>query len=846
MGKLIKSFIRVSLLLLPVSLVLNMSSCIKEEPVPELVDDGSIIFLCEDSKPATKTTLKGLQTEWVEGSDQVGLFSPQASVAIGGSPGVVNEPLTALSSGVRSQFSGSVYWNTGDHDFYSYYPYVAGTPPYTAVPVSLPAGQTQSSGNDSSHIGSLDFLVARPYTAKYPGSDGTPASVSLRYNHLFSIIEFQIIRSSGLGVISKVKLSGKVPLAFDGGFIDLSQATPQDGTNYVINSISSPSNSVTVSLTTAITPTNNYSTTPKVYMVILPGVHSGELSVGFEVGGVFYEISKLNAAFERGKKYIIQVDAANATLALIKGSDLKPVTINGITWAPVNAGYSDATKYGLYYQWHRKYGQGANTTETPSLEIGQGPVQVTIGNLYENRNTFFKNGSPPYDWCVPQQEFWNMADRYNPCPEGWRVPTESELSDLITSGDGSTWVNAGTLGVDGLPGRWFGEDHSNPDLRANNGMFLPASGTLSYATGSIDSRGGFGQYASSRNTGNPRVLLFSQSTNPYLTTQPGARGLSVRCVKNSTQLLPIIFTEDPFEVIHNSVKVSAIIEDEGSTPITEKGIVYAITVKPTTSKSKVIAGSGPDNFTVTLTGLVSNTIYYLRSYAINSNGISYGTELQIRTTPDWGGLQAVTIDKVTWAPVNAGYDQNHFHGLLYQWGRKYGQGYNSDETPSLGFITSPGTNSEVANPSNKDKFYKIDTTPFDSFKDQGSSWSQNSSYNPCPDGWIVPTIEDFNKLIGSGSTWVSSGINGLPGRWFGEDHATVREKSVFLPFSGYRNVSDGNPLLRNSFGYYWTTTTRTTYGAYVSDYFALSKTTLGVVTNQFRGMGYSVRCIQKK
>lgn len=269
-----------------------LMSCIKEEPVPELVDDGSIIFLCEDSKPATKTTLKGLQTEWVEESDQVGLFSPQASVAIGGSPGVVNEPLTALSSGVRSQFSGSVYWNTGDHEFYSYYPYVAGTPPYTAVPVSLPAEQNQASDNDCSHIGSLDFLVARPYTAKYPGSDGTPASVSLRYNHLFSIIEFQIIRSSGSGAISKVKLSGKVPLAFDGGFIDLSQATPQDGTNYIIDNISSPSNSVTVSLTSPVNPTNNYSTTPRVYMVILPGVHTGDVKIGVESDGFLRRLSK--------------------------------------------------------------------------------------------------------------------------------------------------------------------------------------------------------------------------------------------------------------------------------------------------------------------------------------------------------------------------------------------------------------------------------------------------------------------------------------------------------------------------------------------------------------------------
>lgn len=387
-------------------------SCIKDEPIPELVDDGTVMFVGEDYQPATKTTLNGLQTEWVANTDKVGLFSPQASKEIGGAPGVVNEPLTALSSGARSQFSGSVYWNTGEHTFYSYYPYATGTPPHTAVPVSLPADQTQSAGDNMNHLSSLDFLVAKPYTAKYPGSSGTPATVSLRYNHLFSIIEFQIKRTSSTWSIKKIRVKGTVPMAFESGTINLSQSAPGTSVPYVIDGMTNTSNSVTLTLTTAFNTTTSYTNTAKAYMVVLPGVHNGDVKIGFEVGGVFYEISRPNITFERGKKYVIQVDADNAQIPVIKGSDLEPVTIDGVTWAPVNLGYSSELPHGLVYQWHRISGYGMNApakllnTTLSDLDI------ETSTTTY--KDDFISTSSSSTDWSPVAQFEWNRSEKYNP------------------------------------------------------------------------------------------------------------------------------------------------------------------------------------------------------------------------------------------------------------------------------------------------------------------------------------------------------------------------------------------------------------------------------------------------
>lgn len=844
MGKLIKSFIRVSLLLLTISLVINISSCIKEEPVPELVDDGSIIFLCEDSKPATKTTLNGLQTEWVEGSDKVGLFSPQASVTIGGDPGVVNEPLTALSSGTRSQFSGSVYWNTGDHEFYSYYPYLAGTHPYTAVPVSLSAEQNQASDNDCSHIGSLDFLVARPYTAKYPGSDGTPASVSLRYNHLFSIIEFQIIRSSGSGSISKVKLSGKVPLAFDGGFIDLSQATPQDGTNYIIDNISSPSNSVTVSLTSPVNPTNNYSTTPRVYMVILPGVHTGDVKIGVESDGVFKEVIKTNVTFIRGKKYIVKVDAAKAEIPVIDGMDLEPVEVNGVIWAPVNAGYREDLRMGEYFQWFRKYGFGQQpTTMLASSTLWDVDLDQET-SLDKYRNIFFTWRGSGYEWMPIYQIEWNRTEKFNPCPAGWRLPTKTEVDNLISFGSTNIIAeNAG--GVDGLKGRWVGPEHDKPDRRTSSAVFFPYTGTLLANNGKWPSTFTNGNYwlayfGESSSSVNGQVLTVNetQSSDPKIQLMNKAHGVSVRCVKKTTSADALLYTIKPVDVQEGLVKTGGYIEEEGSVPVTERGVFYGNSIFPATTKV-VASTAGDGSFTADITGLEETKTYYVRAYAKNSGGtVYYGDQYKfIKKSPANYNGKEVTINGVTWAPYNAGYSDVYPYGLLYQWHRKYGQTYQG-EIPGPTFPTSPVALSSISSFTYKDKFIISSNSPYDCCSVPQSSWSMIRTHNPCPEGWRVPTKTELQSLLDSGSSW-GVGPDGVPGRWFGENHAGTKESCVFLPAAGLRNNSSISDH-RDFYGTYWSTDIDVTNPATL--YFDSSST---MMSKNYRAYGVSVRCVKE-
>lgn len=69
----------------------------------------------------------------------------------------------------------------------------------------------------------------------------------------------------------------------------------------------------------------------------------------------------------------------------------------------------------------------------------------------------------------------------------------------------------------------------------------------------------------------------------------------------------------------------------GNDSITVRGVCWGTTTGPTTSGAATIDGAGPGVFTSNLSGLQPGTTYYVRAYATNSAGASYGNELTFQT-----------------------------------------------------------------------------------------------------------------------------------------------------------------------------------------------------------------------
>jgi uncharacterized protein (TIGR02145 family) len=204
----------------------------------------------------------------------------------------------------------------------------------------------------------------------------------------------------------------------------------------------------------------------------------------------------------------------------------------------------------------------------------------------------------------------------------------------------------------------------------------------------------------------------------------------------------------------------------------------------------------------------------------------------------WGGFTPQTINGVTWAPVNAGYDGTHLHGLIYQWHRKYGQNYN--ESPAPTSVQGP-VSLQVANDVlNKNNFYISNSGDYDCITPQQSAWSMTSDFNPCPAGWRVATAAEFQSLISAGYTYVDFGLNNQRGYWFGGHHNTDHVGSIFIPLSGYRKGTDASPVSRNTAGYYWTMDSDLVNAR------MLQMNTSTVQMNSWsRSNGFSVRCVKE-
>jgi len=73
------------------------------------------------------------------------------------------------------------------------------------------------------------------------------------------------------------------------------------------------------------------------------------------------------------------------------------------------------------------------------------------------------------------------------------------------------------------------------------------------------------------------------------------------------------------------------VSSDGGAAITERGVCWSTTTNPTTANSKATAAGTTGAFTAAMTGLSAGTHYYVRAYAINSVGTSYGANVEFDT-----------------------------------------------------------------------------------------------------------------------------------------------------------------------------------------------------------------------
>lgn len=123
--------------------------------------------------------------------------------------------------------------------------------------------------------------------------------------------------------------------------------------------------------------------------------------------------------------------------------------------------------------------------------------------------------------------------------------------------------------------------------------------------------------------------------------------------------LPTVATKTVTNVTGNSAKSGGEITDDGGYYVTARGVCWATHRNPTIFDNYTTDGMGTGNYTSTMTDLEENTVYYVRAFAINEKGTSYGTEYSFETTTGGGGS---TTQHVSTEPSNRNVILEEFTG----------------------------------------------------------------------------------------------------------------------------------------------------------------------------------------
>ena len=221
------------------------------------------------------------------------------------------------------------------------------------------------------------------------------------------------------------------------------------------------------------------------------------------------------------------------------------------------------------------------------------------------------------------------------------------------------------------------------------------------------------------------------------------------------------------------------------------------------------------------------------------NGVNLGNSIAIRG--DWNGDGTETI--LYWAPINCGYeevgevntDSDHRLGKLYQWGAEDANLYEG-KARSLYYDSSTPS-----------PWYDENT-----IKGPASDkW--NSNQGPCPEGWRLPTSQEFEVLCAGRNGdygWVSAGtyagqINAYSGaEFFGANANKTAGQGVFFPALGHRQKDNAYKEGRGSFVDYWSSTLNvelSQYAYYISCYDQRIKPQ----AFYYRAMALPVRCVSE-
>ncbi len=300
--------------------------------------------------------------------------------------------------------------------------------------------------------------------------------------------------------------------------------------------------------------------------------------------------------------------------------------------------------------------------------------------------------------------------------------------------------------------------------------------------------------------------------------------------ENSTGI-PILTTTVITEITQTTAKSGGNITSDGDKTVTARGVCWSTGQTPTISDNKTTDGTGAGNFTSSISGLSANTIYYVRAYATNSNGTSYGTAKSFTTQEGSTGntftdprdgkvYKTVTIGTQVWMAENLRYLPS-----------VVGPGTGSNTTAYYYVYGYDGTDVTAAKATSNYATY-------------GALYNWTAAQTSCPTGWHLPSDAEWIELTDylGGTNNAGGKLKEIGTTHWGSPNTGATNETGFTALPGGNRTNNGTFIFIGGSGAWWSASessaARAWYRGMASNYSGVYRYGYG------KELGFSVRCVR--
>lgn len=258
-----------------------------------------------------------------------------------------------------------------------------------------------------------------------------------------------------------------------------------------------------------------------------------------------------------------------------------------------------------------------NTTGTPTINdtkfalgTGEGFFGTTVNNLVQGETYYIRAYAGEGEHLVYGQEQEATIPNIMLLPTVTTVPV-TNIGTTTATGGGNVTNNGGA------------------DVTARGVCYSTSQNPTLVNSHTTDGTGE-GSFISNLIGLPSNTLIYARA---YATNSAGTGyGEQVSFTTLSTITLPTVTTADIINIYANSATGGGEVTNNGGAEVTAHGVVYCTSANPTLADNYTSDGTGTGIFSSGLNNLTANTQYYVRAYATNSQGTSYGPQVTFTTS----------------------------------------------------------------------------------------------------------------------------------------------------------------------------------------------------------------------